>query len=402
MKTTNNKKTIIKSNVTRIILSLILLNFFMIPILPETIAGGQDATFDSIKINAVPSMQGVGGNIELEVLANFFGGCCYHLYAFDVKAELVVPENVQIKSSLPEPIKSFDAEPGGMASTINFKWIVSSNSPGAYDVEITVGTSNCGSHTEIYTIIFTEGASISSPTIFPSEPSVKQDVTFSAIIQSGNDNINVEKASLYIWRNVKEYNRNILTAKRNMIFELKDNPDEMGNTSNKNDTNKFLGYGSMYPMNKVDFTDNWRIHLKDIEEEEYLYYWFWVETSDDTNITSEVYKQQILDYEQKSQMISDTIWITLLTVIIGTILILIISWKYIEKTSEKVSKTGIFILGSKTFSQPIDHKRSNVDYTSPEKVKLIILIILVVMMVLFLILAVYLGLFQDLINETGG
>ena len=64
--------------------------------IPTTLADGADAELHEVVIAASPSSQGIGGIILLDAAVYFYGGCCYHLYANDVRAELLVPEGVEI------------------------------------------------------------------------------------------------------------------------------------------------------------------------------------------------------------------------------------------------------------------------------------------------------------------
>jgi hypothetical protein len=160
------------------IISILLLVLFIIPLIPPASAGGQDATFDSVSGKAIPPVQGVGGELNIEASADFFGGCCYHLYAHDVKAELIVPEDVQIISPEPKTISEVDAVPGGMATTENFKWIIVGDKPGIYDLEVKVSTSNCGSQNAEIQVKIVKGVSISNVNIHPHVPSVNEEISF--------------------------------------------------------------------------------------------------------------------------------------------------------------------------------------------------------------------------------
>ncbi len=393
------------SNFSKIFYITFLTFLIFIPIVPHASAGGQDATFDSIEVTAVPSLQGVGGQITIEVRANFFGGCCYYLYAYDVKAELTVPENVQLLGAQPDPIKSVDAEPGGQATSAKFKWLITSEIPGVYDLTVKVSTSNCGSISEVQQITFVEGASISDPTIFPTEPSINEDITFSAVVRSGNQFITIQRTTLYLWRSSDDYNREELMTKDDRIYKKVDTESTNDTDLKNNETLRSpVGIGTPYFMNKVQFTNSWRVQVNDIKKEEYFYYWYKVETSDGKNITSEVFKKQIIDYEQKSQLLSGTIWTTATVIIIGILLILILTWRYVDRTTKKNTSHGIYILGSTIFSKPLEGKKSNINvsYSATSRLRLAFMTILAIVMICLLAIAIYLGSFQDLITATGG
>ena len=103
-----------KSYLSSIVFSIFFLTIVIIPLIPTASAGGQDATFDSVSLKAVPPVQGVGGEVHIEAKVKFFGGCCYHLYAHDVKAELInLPKNISIVSTLPSTVGKVDAQSGG-------------------------------------------------------------------------------------------------------------------------------------------------------------------------------------------------------------------------------------------------------------------------------------------------
>ena len=389
------------------------ITIILLSLLPTVSAGGQDATFDSVEVKAIPPMQGVGGDIKIEASANFFGGCCYHLYAKDVKAELNVlnaPEKVQITSPLPSTIGSVDAVPGGKATSAKFEWTVASDVPGTYTIQVQVSSSNCGSQTSECEITVVEGASISEPTIFPSKPSVREPITFSAEVRSGNEFVGIDATTLYIWHSTEDYSFEDLKAEESRLYEINvDNVDhednKQNNTSNNTNTDtsgRYIGTGSMFQMSHVDFTESWRVRVNDFKKEENIYYWYKIETNDGKNTTSMVYKLKIEDLEKKYQMLNNMIWGTIFIITLGVILILGISWKYLDRTAVKIGKTGVYILGSETYSKPMKGKRVNIHPFSIERYRVYILFFLMIIIIIFLIISIQQGLFQELLKETGG
>ena len=69
---------------------------------------------------------------------------------------------------------------------------------------------------------------------------------------------------------------------------------------------------------------------------------------------------------------------------------------------ENIGKKGIFILGSSYFSKVMEGKRANVSTLSIEKYRNLLLWLLIILTIIVIIISLYLGLFQDLIIETGG
>ncbi|MGA1849001.1 MAG: hypothetical protein ACMUHB_06640, partial [Thermoplasmatota archaeon] len=83
-----------------LLLSLILLMMLgavLVPV-PVSASGSQAATFDRLEVNTEPSIQGLGGEITVNVVAYFYGGCCYSLFANDIVPTLEVPGGLNISS----------------------------------------------------------------------------------------------------------------------------------------------------------------------------------------------------------------------------------------------------------------------------------------------------------------
>ncbi len=397
------KRVTQKVHLLCIIFLIFFFTFFLLPLIPTASAGGQDATFDSIAVKAIPPVQGVGGEVRIEATAKFYGGCCYILYAHDVKPELSAPQNISIVSSLPKTIGQVDAVAGGSPTTEKFKWTIVSNSPGTYNITIKIGTSNCGSFTKNVQVMIIQAASISNPTIFPSKPSVSEKITFSADALSGSTYVDVEKTTLYIWGSTKDYSMERLRAEKDKLFEIKGDFELNETVNNQSDiATKYLGLGKIHQMSLVQFTNTWRVQVDDIKKEENIYYWFTVETSDGKTITSFVYKQTIEDLEKKYQMLNYMVWGTFIVIAFGITLILGISWAYLNRPAKKLGKTSIFVLGSSYSSKPSDAKRANVTTFSLERFRTLLFWSLIIILIISLIISIQQGLFQDLITETGG
>jgi hypothetical protein len=404
-----------KKRISRYVFLFSILILLILPLLPNASAGGQDATFDSVELKAVPLIQGVGGEIQIESTANFFGGCCYHLFAFDVKAELKVPDSVRIVSDPPKTISEVDAAPGGKATSIKFDWKVVGDAPGIYDLEVVVSSSNCGTLNKTYQITVVKGVSVSVIKTHPKVVSVEDKLTFLVDIKSGNDFVEIENTELYIWRSDKNYDQPELDlkAEENKIYEILSRYTEQ--YINLNDTNtpdindsevkedlKLLGTGSVYTMAHIDYTETWRIRLDEFKEEEIIYYWVNVETSDGKNLTSSIFKQDVEDLEKKYNMVNQTIWITALIIIIGFILILGISWAYYGRVTKTGDKSGIYVLGGTTYTKPTWGTRLNISGSNLNKFRTLVLLVFIALFIILIILSFIYGLFEELISVTGG
>ncbi len=399
---------------------LIFMILIILPLTPTASAGGQDATFDSVKAKAVPSMQGIGGEVRIEALADFYGGCCYHLYANDVKAELKVPENIRIVSPPPKTIAEVDAVPGGKATSQKFQWSIVGDSPGIYELEVIVSTSNSGTESTKVQVTIVEGVSISIPSIHPPKPSVDEAISFLVDVKSGNERVTIIQASLYIWRSTKDFSEEKLKAEKEKLFiEIGRSIDTLQTIDNNNVTNnntganastgpnestqyKLLGVGKGYSLSHGQFTDTWRTRLNDFKNEENIYYWVNVETSDGENVSHAIYKLQIEDLEKKFQMVELTIWSTFIITTLGIILILGIIWSVYGRINKDLGKSGIFVLGSSTYTKPSEGTRINVSKLSIENFRVILVILVFAIAIILVIVSIYLGLLDTLIDVTSG
>lgn len=384
-------------NLSKILtLSLLVISTVSV-LIPTASAAGDDAEFNSIDLTATPQVQGMGGEIVIRVQANFFGGCCYHLYAYDVTPELVVPDNVRIIGSLPGSVSKVDAQPGGQATSEGFSWKVSSTEPGTYDLEVTVRTSNSGSLTEIITITITEGASISNPDIYPNEPSVKEEISINVEVKSGRDEVKIEQTDMYILSSKNEYDLTKLVAKNEILY-INENTDTNLTLAQL----KELDAGKLNPMTPVDFSDKWRSKLPGFSGETEVYLWFVVKTSDGQNTTSSVYNLKIQDLEQRELILSSVIWLTISGVIIGSILIFV-GWIAVTGKTEKTKgKKGFMLLGGKFREEPYKADTPKIKAIQQRQAmfQFVLIIFLIIIAIVLIIWAVYAGLFTELFNRT--
>lgn len=412
-----NQKNCISIRISIKILCLLLIFSFILPIVPSVTATTQDAEFDSVTVEAIPPIQGIGGDLEIVATANFFGGCCYHLYARDVKAELEVPDNIRITSPMPSIISEVDAVPGGRATSVKFKWVLIGDKAGIYNLRIIISTSNCGTEHAALQVIIEEGVSIMNPDIHPEKPSVNEKITFIVEISSSIETVDIEQTTLYIWRSTTDYSKKDLIAERGRLFRIIDIGQEIKiilNDTNVSDQNltpevptkkKFIANGKDYPMEKIQLTDKWRLQLDDVNEEEIIYYWFNTKSSDGENKTSNyVYKIKIEDYPKKFETVNIFIWSTFFIAVIGVILILSIGWLVFARAYNKIDKSGIYVLGAKTYSKPSEGSRTNLSKISLkiQKYQLLFFIIFFILAIILIIYSIYLGLLDDYISITGG
>jgi ATP-dependent Zn protease len=182
----------------------------------------------------------------------------------------------------------------------------------------------------------------------------------------------------------------------------KDYGQNITSIHDENVSKKMLGFGKDHKMIRSKYNNDWRIKIKEIEKEEDIYYWLNIKTSDGKNYTSFVYKLTIEDLEEKYFMLESMKWGTFFSIVIGVILILGISWIYLNKPAENIKNKGIFVLGSRVISKPFERTSKNVSDLNFVRIRFLLLLICIIITILFLLISIYLGLFQDLIGETGG
>jgi hypothetical protein len=140
---------------------------------PVSASGSQAATFDRLEVNTDPSIQGLGGEITVNVVAYFYGGCCYSLFANDIIPTLEVPGGLNISSGpTPERRGSLTAVAGGEPTTVSFTYVLSCDVLGKYSLKTKVKTSDCGSREAEFELHVIKGATIETR-INPLAPSAE-------------------------------------------------------------------------------------------------------------------------------------------------------------------------------------------------------------------------------------
>ncbi len=360
-------------------------------------AAGEDAEFNSIELTATPQVQGMGGEIVISALANFFGGCCYHLYAYDVSAELEVPAILKITSTPQGTIKEVDAKPGGQATSERFQWRITGNIPGTYGLNVTVTTSNCGSLTDSISITITKGASISNLDIYPQRPSLDEDISVSVEVQIGREGLEIQDSTIYVLSSKNKYDVRELFAENEILYLKTEADDELQSLQIET-----LGGGNAIAMEPVSFTDKWRARLSGFAKETEVYLWFVVTTNDGANTTSSVYHLEIEDIEYTNYMVFMTTWTTFFILLVGVILIIgvwLVKLKRVEKTG---TIKGIFPLGGKYYEDPYRTDAPELHKPSKqlEMVRYLVIIFVIICAIVFVIWAIYLGLFTELFDKT--
>jgi hypothetical protein len=394
-----NTKSIISGRKRFLIIFLIIVLFFSIfqTTFSTVSAAGDDAEFNSIEISATPLTQGVGGEITITTKANFFGGCCYHLYAYDVQVEVLLPEGLKLIGSLPRKISTVDAQPGGQPTSTRFDVDITGIVPGLFEVEITVKTSNCGSISDTIWITITDGASISNPNIYPVDPSLEEDISVSVEIKSSSDDIEVLDTHMYIYTSKKEFDVIDLNAVNDTI-RIFENSDGSFNEIEPIAINN----GKKMPMRSSEFSNKWYAKINGYSKEVNIYVWFVAITSDGKNATSSVYPIQVRDLEQREFNLSAITWGTMFGIILGIILIIGLWSIYITSVKKSTDEKGFLKLGGKFYKEPyrpVSHSILKLQKQFAAR-RYFVIIFFIIIGVILLIWALYTGQFEELFNRT--
>jgi len=182
-----------------LLLTLLMVSLITIPLLPQAQGAGSDAAkLASVELEVSPSLQGIGGEVELLARAVFHGGCCYHLYSYDVTASLEEVDGLTVVSGPdPEGYDEVDALPGGEPVYISFRWVLRGERAGNYQLTVHIDTSNSGSVEESVNLEITSGCSISAIDVFPQEPEPGDDVFLSVSASPPDDSVELLRATFY-------------------------------------------------------------------------------------------------------------------------------------------------------------------------------------------------------------
>jgi hypothetical protein len=347
--------------------------------IPTTVIGSEDAQMGDVKVVVTPESQGLGGQVTIDIEIPFHGGCCYPLYAYDVSAILKVPETISIVSGPDPPMyKKVEGKPGGEATVVHIKWIITSMIPGTHTISFQVITKNCGEFIGTSTVTFKEGCVMSIPTIYPEFPSTGKDITIHVDAFSPMPGVTVDDVNIYY----------ITTTK--FIENTKTDGDTISwfNGSMKKK-------GDIVSMNRVEGEPySWIGVIPSQTSTCNLYYWIVAIDSQGNITTSDAYVIKIENLRYANMVVNITIFSVIIGALIGSICIFFVVGKY--KTKSDMEPKGLLVIGSRRVISQSDKNLPN------RKMCYVVLAILVIVSAIFLIWAFLNNQFQDLIATTRG
>jgi hypothetical protein len=283
-----------------------------ITLCPLAMGDGADAELNQVEVSASPSSQGVGGIILLDAAVSFYGGCCYHLYANDVTAILSAPDGIDILSGpTPKRYDEVDAQPGGTATVVHFKWSVRGTQTGYYNLSVLVGTDNCGSLESTVTVDVVEGCIITSPIWYPSQPVPNRDNMIQVEASTSLEGRYVEEVTLFY-----------------IMGEIHNSGEPVNDTLYVGDQSK---HAMAIPMERDPFiSEEWTCKLRP-ESAGHLNLWFVARDDTGENTTSSLFVREVQDQEAIDAITSTVFWMLILACIVGFIVIYLVQGFYDEK-----------------------------------------------------------------------
>lgn len=312
-----------------ILLSMVLMIFGILARAPTASGGALDAKLDKVVLTSTPNCVGIGGEVTLDAAVHIYGGCCYHLWAYDVVPELVLPEDVQLLSGpTPKEYGEVDGIPGGEPVIVHFSWKIRSMVVGYHSMNITINTENCGKASSNCTLRVVRGCAISEPVEFQASSG---ETVITVFADSYIEGIDVAKVGLH-------------------YVKYKEAPAE-DNTELKADNDTLIRSGKVEIGKEVDVTpveysdDYWRGSISTSGEVSTIFYWIVATDNNGENTTSPVYRLDVVDEGKRDTVVSTTFWSLILGSIVGILAIVVIYLRLRSTMPGTGTAKGFLVLG---------------------------------------------------------
>jgi hypothetical protein len=364
----------------------ILCVFTLMPIRTAEAQGGDAAMMGDISVSAEPESQGAGGPITISVEIPFYGGCCYPLWAYDVQAELKMPENIIIVDGpTPPSYPEIEAKAGGAPDFYYIKWTVKSMVPDDYDVTVIVTTENCGSGEGMTGFMVTEGCVMTIPEIYPELAPTNRDISLKMEAMSPIEGIIIEELNLFYYTNDNELN--VEKTKGDTIF-FKDGTSESGIliALERDESEAYLWKGVIPSQSSSCF----------------LYYWTSATDNEGNMTTSPAYTLKIEDLEEANMTVNLAILLPILFTVIG-MLFAVIFVKFNQKRVYNRKKDGLLVMGGEEgFDLEVETEQNIKSRKRIKSMRGIVYIALLIITVVLLAWAVNENLYEDILYVVEG
>ncbi len=337
-----------------LLLSIVLMLFGIMTRAPTASGGALDAKLDKVVLTSTPNVVGIGGEVTLDAAVHIYGGCCYHLWAYDVAPELVLPEDVQLLSGpTPKEYGEVDGIPGGEPVIVHFTWKIRSMVVGYHSMNITINTENCGSASTNCTLRVVRGCAISEPVEFQAS--------------SGETVITVFADS---------YIEGVEVASVGLHYVKYKEASAEDNTELKADNDTLVRGGKVEIGKEVDVTpveysdDYWRGSINTPDEACTIYYWIVATDNNGENTTSPVYRLDVVDVGRRDTVVSTTFWSLILGSIFGILALVVIYLRLRSTMPDPKTAKGFLVLGMTRDPGIIkDLERTSVDAAYQRKLR---------------------------------
>ncbi|UCE39390.1 MAG: hypothetical protein JSW00_09265 [Thermoplasmata archaeon] len=320
-----------------------------------------------MEVSALPAIQGKDLPIELKCEVGFGGACCYSVYAHDVEAEIILPDNItliagkqiQTVTSSGQSSGTVAVDPGGGLTRLSQTWIIKGEEYGEYTVSVHItGENELGEiidETQTANITIASGASISSP-VLPRSPSVNKDIIIIAEVFSTDSA--VASVTLFYSKNQKNW--------------------------------------VSVPMENIE-GETWMGEIPGQKKEGEVYYYMESLDGEGETFTTEIYSVEVKDFDNIGTIKVLVTYGTLTAFILGIVLIL-----YAEKRRKKsTSSTGLTILGASlrlSALRGLDEIED--DQNRLRKIRKWAALIIIIIVIILLVLAVATGQLQEVVDHT--
>jgi hypothetical protein len=210
-----------------------------------------------------------------------------------------------IEGPSPEKYDEVDAQPGGAATTVNFKWSVKCTTTGSHNLSVEINTKNCGSVENVVEVEIVKGCSISIPNMYPSKPTRGKESIIQVTAQTALEGRSVEKVQLYY------------------LFIDKPKTGEPRNETLYWESGGEIE-GTEIQLDKDEFmSDKWSGKV-DVQSRGTLMLWFVATDNTGEKTTSSLFSLDVQDPDRINAISTWAFWGAILLAVIGIVMIFLV------------------------------------------------------------------------------
>lgn len=357
----------------------------IITIIPSSAsaAAGDAAKLDKVEVKSIPPQQAADAPVEVQAEFYIYGGCCYHLYTYDVRVQWQFPPEIEVLSGpTPEKYDMIDGMPGGVPVINRFSWIVKCSEEGEYELKVNITTGNSGSVEGIGKLKITKGPAISMPSLSPSKPETNQEIYTEFEVYSPTEGVNVTKVQMFYVISNNEYVNLTVNGSRYMIL-------------GEDGILRTYGATELAVRNNATEPTTYRATFPKMKTEGFVYYWIYAEDSAGFKVTSQANKEKVTDMEKARSILSYVTISFFVLLVVGTFMIVFLFLK-LEKGKVR-DKAKLYRLGSIGGTEFMDSKDKPKD-EHPNRIYMVIGVFILICLVL-IVFMITTGSFTELVSH---